>query len=1319
MDRHDEDSNVVQDLGTGGTESVDESLSLTASTSTMISSPGRRNLMMAVSQSLQSLDPLSLLKPVQQTIHCTGNDRESAFSIYGNNVTVYPCENDSSQTVASSKIKFSQVCKYDWEQRYYFGNLIASTTKYVAYVVGGKTENEHVRVINHITSSRVLLKGFEGKVMCLAFGGPTEDHIACMDIVGNLRIFLISEGSQGLDSELVLEVLRNETQLTEYSFVSWAPNLPEDDSEDEGESELVVAITYREKTDVLNVTTIKKIHGSSCSLQDIKNGRQSIHDGHKEPITQLAISPNYEVLATSSLDGYVKMWNINFESEADPSCVHEWLPHDGKPVTGLFFCDNLLSQEENMLSWRFLITGAEFNSEIKVWCSVSWKCLQTVKFSPHPSSSPSDSKNPHPRLKAVLDKSAVFFILSDIRRQVLYVLQLHQNSQEGAAHFTSLTECLLAQPLLCFSVHYTKTIKKRKQEDEIDGDNADGDEDDNEHNDRDENGIEEDADDDYNNSDALASTGSSAYQVSLKMFGIHVKSLDKLHIKYTPTCSVPPVALSECTAVSSEDFMSIRDGMSDITGEQGSVVSDQEDNDSFATAALKISALEESIKSSRSSLTGVTQSTSSVSQATDYENASIHVDQSEGQDTKEEQVDESTKEEEKELSREEKDTVSPEEEQKSSIKQGVETAKEEEPVPVDSSSTELSEAMPSDEKDSEDGARLKKATQMSSSSSLDLNPSKPRKGIITILERPKGLEGEKAMTGNASAGHWNEIKPVSDNELARRQLMADLGIVSPNKSGSPKSGKENKRVLSNRGSSRMPADSVTEKSTGSSSDSSMTIKTGDLLGLGLNGDASSDVRMSAVDAPENSKQMETILKTLQDQEKMMVQMSRRVQELTATLEQQMKRNERLESQRLAEKESMKAALQQIQKNSAPNFNKAVKEITKACSQRIDLLTSTMQTDMKHAQERQMLALLEGVNTAVTGKIEKCLKAEFRSNLLPNFQRPITLAMEQVTSQVSSRLAAMEKTFREEVEAMVASKQAVVESLEFSATAVLENTLPNAYRNAFEKVLIPSFEDSCRQMFLQISREFEKGTRSHFERMESYFDSRKQKDLQSRDQVLKQLQGLGQTFQDTADRLTGIENNLLVVMEKQIKDLVNELKKDVVSHLDKSMHQMREELISIGGMASAKETSGYSEDPFDQLNKNIESLDYNNAFTIALNAGDLNMVLYVCQRVDAEDLFSKKGNALSQPVILSLIQQLSAELTIETDLKVNYLSEAITALDQKDEITAEHMPRVLENLSIQVNNATTLLKETEPSNQFIKSLKVLRQLVKAALKGAAH
>ena len=30
--------------------------------------------------------------------------------------------------------------------------------------------------------------------------------------------------------------------------------------------------------------------------------------------------------------------------------------------------------------WRFLITGAEFNREIKVWCTVTWSCLQTIRY---------------------------------------------------------------------------------------------------------------------------------------------------------------------------------------------------------------------------------------------------------------------------------------------------------------------------------------------------------------------------------------------------------------------------------------------------------------------------------------------------------------------------------------------------------------------------------------------------------------------------------------------------------------------------------------------------------------------------------------------------------------------------------------------------------------------------------------------------------------------------------------------------------------------------------------------------------------------------
>ena len=71
----------------------------------------------------------------------------------------------------------------------------------------------------------------------------------------------------------------------------------------------------------------------------------------------------------------------------------------------------------------------------------------------------------------------------------------------------------------------------------------------------------------------------------------------------------------------------------------------------------------------------------------------------------------------------------------------------------------------------------------------------------------------------------------------------------------------------------------------------------------------------------------------------------------------------------------------------------------------------------------------------------------------------------------------------------------------------------------------------------------------------------------------------------------------------------------------------------------------------KLDTYLAEYEYAKAFEEALNAVDLTFVLYVCQRVDAEELFSKKGGCLEQQIILSLIQQLSIDLTNETELKV--------------------------------------------------------------------
>ena len=43
-------------------------------------------------------------------------------------------------------------------------------------------------------------------------------------------------------------------------------------------------------------------------------------------------------------------------------------------------------------------------------------------------------------------------------------------------------------------------------------------------------------------------------------------------------------------------------------------------------------------------------------------------------------------------------------------------------------------------------------------------------------------------------------------------------------------------------------------------------------------------------------------------------------------------------------------------------------------------------------------------------------------------------------------------------------------------------------------------------------------------------------------------------------------------------------------------------------------------------------------------------MYVCETVDTDTVFSQTPCPLSQPVLLSLIQQLSVDLTVDTELK---------------------------------------------------------------------
>jgi enhancer of mRNA-decapping protein 4 len=131
----------------------------------------------------------------------------------------------------------------------------------------------------------------------------------------------------------------------------------------------------------------------------------------------------------------------------------------------------------------------------------------------------------------------------------------------------------------------------------------------------------------------------------------------------------------------------------------------------------------------------------------------------------------------------------------------------------------------------------------------------------------------------------------------------------------------------------------------------------------------------------------------------------------------------------------------------------------------------------------------------------------------------------------------------------------------------------------------------------------------------------------------------------------------------------------------------------------------------QITHFLKLNQYNSAFQAALCASDLGLLMSLCELVNPGQVFevntnnpSKKPQCqLQQPVILSLIQQLSSsDLASHTELKVKYIEEALVNLDISSQVTREHMPGVISQLIVKIQQYIT----AHPNDKSAKSMRML-------------
>lgn len=330
---------------------------------------------------IRTMPPINLQE--KQVICLSGDDSSTCIGILAKEVEIVASSDSSisSKARGSNKVKIQPVAKYDWEQKYYYGNLIAVSNSFLAYAIrAANNGSAMVRVISVSTSERTLLKGFTGSVADLAFAHLNSPQLACLDEAGDLFVWRLALVKGKIQEEILVHIRQPEgTPLNHFRRIIWCPFIPEESEDCCEESSPTVALLHEDRAEVWDLDMLRSSHSTwPVDVSQIKQGFIVVK-GHSTCLSEGALSPDGTVLATASHDGFVKFWQIYIEGQDEPRCLHEWKPHDGRPLSCLLFCDNHKKQDPEVPFWRFLITGADQNRELKMWCTVSWTCLQTIR----------------------------------------------------------------------------------------------------------------------------------------------------------------------------------------------------------------------------------------------------------------------------------------------------------------------------------------------------------------------------------------------------------------------------------------------------------------------------------------------------------------------------------------------------------------------------------------------------------------------------------------------------------------------------------------------------------------------------------------------------------------------------------------------------------------------------------------------------------------------------------------------------------------------------------------------------------------------------
>lgn len=1275
-----------------------------------------------------------------QIICLSGDDRSTCIPITSNNVEIVASQDSSinSKARGSNKVKIQPVAKYDWEHKYYYGRLIAVSNSFLAYAIRGANNHAMIRVLSVSFAERSLLKGFTGAVTDLAFAHLDSSLLGCVDEAGNLMVWqLTCTGNKILD-QVVVHIQRPEnTPLNSHRRLIWCPFIQDDNEENQDDTSQTLALLHEDMAEVWDLEVLRANNSSwPVDSTDVKEGLITVK-GHNQRVSEGALSPDGTVLATASHDGYIKFWQIYIEGGQDkPRCLHELRPHGGRPLSCLLFCDNHKRQDPEVPFWRFLITGADQNQELKMWCTVSWTCLQTIRFSPDLFNS-----SVLPSLKASVDLSAEYLILTDVQRKVLYVMELRQDLEKGKASFTAVSEFLLTHPVLSFGVRDVAHSRLRHTE-----------------------VLTAEEESESMTTEGTQGPTESKSGIQIKLYCVHTKSLQDVQIWFQPNLGSSSAAFLPHSD-SQDGFAGFSDHLTDQSSDKESGSGSQTDlrkipslpaptdflsnsgassgtklmtPDAFMTPSTSVPASPGSSASSLTIVTAISSNSDSTNRAID--DVSQSPNRAENNSSSSLAVSTSTS-----SPRAASAVLLPGLESLQALASPsgplaldspqvldspllpplASPTRARSPDVISSASTAMSQDMPEIASQTLQLQRgmvssleplplsaLQTDSMASAASALHLLTSPRTANSNSLL--PLELGGADGSVGGAveSEPRLSHTPSLLENALSQENPGVGGGSSDGSVShtpwpAAPDITRETRNSLRDNGLGDCSRDESNDRHLSSpyhrrsyhltqndsqeagAEQSDPDDEVASLASSSGNCGSRSSHRLPVKDwktSPRGSPKVKR--KTKKDDSESSQSRQMDSGQINAEVQDELLMLLRSQQRELTE---LRGQIEAMQSTIMAQVEHVLTNHQEQEQRRLERVLAESQNHQQQLQEQLSQQLSHTLSTVLTNRMDKVLREEMKKTVPQTISKSLEPVTGQLNNTIAAKLTAVEVTLKDNVSKVVKSKN-TTDAIGRAAAEAMQGPIQAAYKDTFQSIVLPVFERGCQSMFQQINDSFKQGTQEYIQQLETHMKNRKQREQESRDPMIGQLQQMIDSFQSSTDQLANnITANVRADVQHQIQMMVGNLQESILSHVQRivkgevSLAMKEQQAVVTSSIMQAMRSAAGTPVPTAHLDYQTQQANIlqllqqgqlNQAFQQALSATDLNLVLYVCETIDSQQVFGQHPCPLSQPVLLSLIQQLSSNLSTRSELKISYLEDAVMNLDHGDPLTRDHMSSVL-------------------------------------------